>query len=165
MTVYYLDTSAIIKRYREEKGTDVVDQLIDHPLTGDRFYTSFLSVLELTSGVMRLTQSNRLKENEAREIIARFREDLRTHFRVWPIDNDITTSAVGIVEEYKLRAADAIHMATALAIFSALSGQHPLLVTSDREMLEAVKSSHHGALDPQEVGSLDRLLQLRASQV
>ena len=29
MAVYYLDTSAILKRYRTEKGTDVVDALYE----------------------------------------------------------------------------------------------------------------------------------------
>ncbi len=51
MTVFYLDTSAIIKRYRRESGTDLVDQLLESPRAEDRFCTSFLTVLELTSGI------------------------------------------------------------------------------------------------------------------
>ncbi len=161
MALFYVDTSAIIKRYQREKGTGVVDQLIDNPVGEDRFYTSFLSVLELTSGIMRLTKGGQLQEHNANELIARFREDLRQRFRVWPLDNDITSKAVSIVEQHKLRSADAIHMATALAIFSLISGHDSVLVSSDHEMLEAAEASQLATIDPQEANSLDKLFQLR----
>ena len=42
MPVYYLDTSAIVKRYRNEPGTEAIDRLFDEPQADTKFYTSFL---------------------------------------------------------------------------------------------------------------------------
>lgn len=50
MPVFYLDTSAIIKRYYLEQGSDIVDELFEQPLPGDGFHTSFLTLLEVASG-------------------------------------------------------------------------------------------------------------------
>lgn len=165
MALFYVDISAIIKRYQREKGTEVVDQLFDNLLREDRFYTSFLSVLELTSGIMRLAKGGQLQENNANELIARFREDLRQRFQVWPLDNAITSKAVSIVEQHKLRSADAIHTATAFAIFSVISGQDSVLVSSDHEMLEAAEASQLATIYPQEANSLDKLFQLRQDKI
>ena len=54
MPVFYIDTSALVKRYRTEQGTGVVEVLLSDPRPEDRFFLSFLSVIELTSGILRL---------------------------------------------------------------------------------------------------------------
>ena len=46
MPVYYLDTSAIVKRYLEEQGTEVMDRLLDDTGPHNSFYTSWLSILD-----------------------------------------------------------------------------------------------------------------------
>lgn len=55
MPPFYLDTSALVKRYRMEFGSYVVDELIDQPPSGDLLFTSFLAVLEVTSAVHRIS--------------------------------------------------------------------------------------------------------------
>ncbi len=40
MAVYYLDTSAILKRFKTEKGTDVVDALYAGVKDGEALLTS-----------------------------------------------------------------------------------------------------------------------------
>nr|MBI3613875.1 type II toxin-antitoxin system VapC family toxin [Nitrospirota bacterium] len=82
MPVFYIDTSALVKRYRTEQGTGVVEVLLSDPLPEDRFFLSFLSVIELTSGILRLARGRQLREETASEILARFRGDIRTLFRI-----------------------------------------------------------------------------------
>ena len=53
MPLFYLDTSALVKRYRTERGTEVVEQLLANFPPEDRFFTSFLSIIELTSAILR----------------------------------------------------------------------------------------------------------------
>lgn len=161
MTVFYLDTSAIVKRYRGEKGADVMHHLFDDPPPEDRFYTSFLSVLELTSSIVRLARSSQLSQETAGEILARFRLDTQKNFRLLPLDDEVGTKAVSIVEDHGLRSADAIHMATAALIFAGVSGIKPALVSSDRELLQAAKSGGMETLDPTEAGSIEALGALR----
>lgn len=163
MTVFYVETSALVKRYRREAGTSLVDELLSDPLPADRFYTSFLSVLELTSAITRLMKGGELQQKAADEILSRFRQDLRQLVRVWPLDNDIAASAVSMVLEHRLRSADAIHLATATAIFSVISGPESVLVSSDRELLNAASEARITTLDPLESGVSNRLAEIRRS--
>src|SRR5438552_15678664 len=83
MPVFYLDTSALVKRYRSEAGTDVVEQLLKNPRPEDRFFLSFLSILELTSGILRLAKAGQLRDATATQVLAQFRSAVRELYNVW----------------------------------------------------------------------------------
>ena len=70
MAHFYLDTSAVVKRYRTEPGTDILSELLAQPIPDDRFYISFLLVLELTSGILRLAKGGQVRQSTANDIIA-----------------------------------------------------------------------------------------------
>lgn len=161
MPIFYLDTSALVKRYRAERGTEVVEALLANPLPEDRFLVSFLSVIELTSGILRLVKGGQLSEDTANEILARFRRDLRELFTVWPLNEEVAVSAVTVVEEHRLRSSDAIHLTTAQKIGSLAPGARVVMVSSDRELLDAATAAGLIALDPQAPGSAEKLKQLR----
>lgn len=122
MPVFYLDTSALVKRYRAEQGTEVIEQLLSNPSPEDRFFLSFLSIIELTSAALRLVRGGQLREASANELLATFRGDVRDLFRVWPLNEDIATNAVAVIEAHRLRSADALHLATAERVASLASG-------------------------------------------
>ena len=46
MAAFYLDTSALAKRYKTEEGSDIIDYLYDNLPKGHSLATSFLTVLE-----------------------------------------------------------------------------------------------------------------------
>jgi len=162
MPVFYIDTSALVKRYRTEQGAGVVEVLLSDPLPEDRFFLSFLSVIELTSGILRLARGRQLREETASEILARFRGDIRTLFRIWPLNEEVAADALSQVEEHRLRSADAIHLATAQKIASLASGATVVMVSSDQELLDATHATGLVILDPRAPGSLEKLKQLRA---
>lgn len=61
MTVFYLDTSAIVKRYRTEEGTEFIDRLFEKiEKSKHRLATSFLSVLEFISALRRLLKAKEI---------------------------------------------------------------------------------------------------------
>jgi len=161
MPVFYLDTSAIVKRYRREKGTEIIDQLLVDPGEADRFYTSFLSVLELTSAITRLSKAGELSKSVASELLARFHEDTEQQFRIWPVDDEIIGSAISMSKEHALRSADAIHLATAVTISSLLPGANTALVSSDRELIKAAEARHLVTIDPLEKNASGRLSEFR----
>ena len=150
MALFYLDTSALLKRYRTEQGTDVVTELLENSTPDDRLYISVLAVLEFTSGILRLVKGGQLSEGIAEGILASFRQDVRYLFRTWPLNEEITNSAVTVVEEHRLRSADAIHLATALAISSVQPEVIFVLVSSDHELLDATAAAGLTVLDPAE---------------
>jgi predicted nucleic acid-binding protein len=161
MAVFYLDTSALVKRYRTELGTEVVEDLLSNPSQQDRFFTSFLSIIELTSGILRLAKGRQLREETAQEILARFRADVHELLRVWPLDEDGAAAAVTVVQQHRLRSADAIHLATAEAIGSLVPDARVVMVSSDRELLDAAEAAGLTPLDPQASDAGERLRQVR----
>ena len=163
MANFYLDTSAVVKRYRTEPGTDVLSALLAQPAPKDRFYASFLLVLEFTSGILRLVRGGQVRQSTADGIIARFRQDARDLLRIWPVDDSILSSAISVVQNHRLRSADAIHLATALAI-SSVDPDLPLaLVTSDAELAEAGQAAGLETLISGKPETMERLSQLRGA--
>lgn len=150
MSVYYLDTSAIVKRYRNELGTEVIDRLFD-PLQADsEFYTSFLTTLELTSSILRLAKGGQFGQDTADNILSRFRDDSHGAIQTLPLTDAILNGALTVVERHALRSADAIHLATASTIFALASESEGILVSSERELLSAAADAGLDVLDPQD---------------
>jgi len=56
MSLLYLDTSALVKRYKREKGSDVIGSLFERKSRADRVVVSFLVVIEVTGAASRLRQ-------------------------------------------------------------------------------------------------------------
>ncbi len=89
MAVSYFDTSAIVKRYHLEQGTELVDQIFGDRIPQDQFHTSFLALLEVISAIERLADSGQLQRAMVRPTLARFASDLFRQFDLWPIGNEI----------------------------------------------------------------------------
>ena len=149
MPVYYLDTSVIVKRYLQEQGTEVMDRLLDGTAPDNHFYTSWLSIVELTSAILRLANGGQLTRDAADTVLARFQLDIGETFQLWPLDNSILSTAISVVEQHQLRSGDAIHLATAAIIFRLAPESETVLVSSDRELLEAAVGSGMAVLNPQ----------------
>ena len=148
MPIYYLDTSVIIKLYVNEPRTEVMIRLLDEIDSDDRLYTSWFTILELTSVILRLAKGGRLGDNTADSIVAGFQHQIGETFLVWPIDESVLTEALAVVERHTLRSPDAIHLATAMSIFQLTPELDKVLVTSDRELLAAGVESGMEVLDP-----------------
>ena len=154
MPVFYLDTSAIVKRYLNEPGTQAIDRLFfDETRADTKFYTSFLTTLELTSSILRLVKGGQLGRSVADNILARFRQDSHGTIRILPLTDAILNGAVTVVEQHQLRSADAIHLATAGTIFRLAPESETVLVSSDLELLEAAVGFGMAVLNPQDAAT------------
>ena len=103
MSIYYLATSAIVKRYIDEPGTVAIDHLFEATDSESGSYTSFLSMLEFTSVMTRGANSGRLERVAAATVLAKFHRDSEVVFRLWPLDASILRAAVAVVENHALR--------------------------------------------------------------
>ena len=126
----YFDTSALAKKYlKKEKGRSKVLGLLEsnqQPLV-----SSALTQLEIISALTR-----RRKEITGFEkAVEAFNDDWDT-FIVWAIDNEVIDIAISMIGLYGLKAADAIHLATARNIRNHMKDQM-LIVSSDVELLAA----------------------------
>jgi len=81
-------------------------------------------------------------------MLDRFQQDFHETIRVLPLTEAIVNGAVAVVEQHQLRSGDAIHLATAATIFRLVPELETVLVSSDRELMEAAMRSAMAVLNP-----------------
>lgn len=159
MPTFYLDASAIAKRYfQDEQGSRFMLEFLAHPSPEDRLVTSLLSIVEVKAAISRRI------ENPSRRttLLASIDDTLHAQFELQPVDMDIIELAGVIAEALRLRAGDAIHLASALSVAANNDPSQIIMISSDAELLDASESAGIGALDPQAEGAADSLRQFRA---
>lgn len=147
----YLDTSALVKYYVQEPGSDVVRRAVeDDP---DPAF-SVLAIVELASALWRKVREGGVEESEIANVLQRFLDDAR-HALVVPLvdgQGPVAQEAMRLCRDMGLKAADAVHLATAL-VLSARSTTTPLVfLAADRQLVQAARRSGLQALDPESSG-------------
>ena len=137
MTLLYLDSSAWLKRYFYEPGSGWMIRRFD---SGDPLASSVLGYVEVTSALARQQASRRLDEEKLGRLQQQLEEDWGDMAGL-PLSDEVVSGAVRLARGYKLRGADAVHLATALSMNDALTGTRNSLVfiASDEELLAAAR--------------------------
>lgn len=143
----YLDSSALVKRYVSEDGSDRIDSILAFaPLAA----TSKLTYPEIVSAFSR--------KHAAREIPTRWFNRLVDHFEAdWDrlviveIQDDLLPLMKTLIKRHRLRAADSVHLATALWLGSALR-ENVTFVSSDLPLLAAAGAERLSTVDPRTQG-------------
>jgi predicted nucleic acid-binding protein len=108
----YLDASALVKLVLAERGTDVVEDLWVHAVD---IYVSLLGYTELRAAVAAAIRGERVRAFDA----PAFRDRVEV---IWDqvigveIDDTVVRAAGDLADQHGLRAADAIHLASAIRI-------------------------------------------------
>ena len=154
---FYLDTSAIVKRYWHEDGTGFVNELYGlERKRGSRLYTVKHAIAEIGSTAYRLHREGKLSYENASSIVVLFlRESLEALCFV-ETDDDLYTRAIVTLSKYPLRAGDAIHLAAALYLHS-IYGQDLHFVSDDARQCEAAATEGLSLLKPRETESVKYL--------
>ena len=166
MAVFYLDTSAILKRYRTEPGSPVVDVLYDEQGPHDMLLTSLFTCLEFESVAIRALKGKRLTQQAHDALLGGLARDIGEYIRVISFSSDRMTEAVALARSYALKAPDAMQFAAAVhASRTVVSGAF-VFVVSDKELLAAAREQKMSTLDPEVPGAMEwlRELRLRESQ-
>ncbi len=107
MPAYYLDSSALVKRYVAEIGTAWVTGLMD-PAAGNLLYIARLTGVEVVSALARRLRSGSLSAVHAAAALTLFRADFRTRFHIVAIRAGLVNQAMRLAERHFLRAYDAV---------------------------------------------------------
>ncbi len=152
MPLHYLDTSALLKRYVDEVGSEQMDAL----LASGPLATSVLVRVEVASALGRRTREGLLTEAESEDIYDDFLGEL-ADFAVFAITPDVLDRAALLTRTSPstapLRALDAIHLATALFAFErhpAEDGSAGAFVTADRQLRCAAEHAGLRVIDPEQ---------------
>jgi predicted nucleic acid-binding protein len=116
MPIVFVETSALVKRYVEEQGTEVVDELFERKRPTEFFVLPALAVLELKSALRRLVKGGRLRAGQYESLIAEFSKDVDAFSLLLPVDNALLEEAAASLDQHALRAGDALHFATIMRV-------------------------------------------------
>ncbi len=140
MAVYYLDTSALDKRYALETGANWILNLTD-PIAGHDIYTMRLTGPEIIAAFFRKARMGDMSWDEARSARDNFNADWRMQYQIVEVSLKVAERAMSLAETYCLRGYDAVHVAGALELHELrqIIGLPPLtFVSADEEQLRVV---------------------------
>ncbi|MBI2172378.1 MAG: type II toxin-antitoxin system VapC family toxin [Chloroflexi bacterium] len=160
MSVFYLESSALFKRYRTEKGTDLVNSVFAGRTGSDVLVTSQLVIMEMESAAARGLKGRVLGRQAYGAMLRAFAEDLGDML-VLPLTGVAVVEAGHVARQWALRALDALHLASAVGVRRATQVQF-VVVSADREILQASKLAGFDVLDPEDQDALAVLERLRA---
>ena len=115
MAIYFFDSSGIVKRYVEEKGTPWVLG-ITKPETQNRIYLARIAGVEVVSALTRQKVSGNLSETTATTAVSQFRHDFAHQYRLIEITLTLVERAMTLSETHSLRGYDAVQLAAALEV-------------------------------------------------
>lgn len=107
MSVYYLDTSALVKLYVREPGSEQMLRLANAS-GGNTLAVLGLSRVEFRSAVRRRQRAGDVTEDIAGQLIARMEGHLRSIYLVQPLTELVVEEATALVDRHALRAYDAV---------------------------------------------------------
>lgn len=140
MTEYYLDASALVKRYADEAGSSWIRQITER----EAQHTILLAEMTLAEVAAALAAKHRapggITEEQRDRTMSRFLQDCDEHFLLLPVDRLVIDRAVTLTQNHRLRGYDAVQLATALVASDTLQQQDlsaPIFVASDDDLLVA----------------------------
>lgn len=146
MANVYLDTSALVKLYVAEEGTERVVGLTKD-LDGERAVILDITLLESRSAVRRREREGDIAAADADRILKQIEEDASLSFLVQPSTSAVIEEAARLIDEYLLRTYDALQLAGCLVVRQGLPG--PLtFVCADTRLCEAAALEGLPVLNP-----------------
>lgn len=138
MATYFLDTSAIIKRYIFEQGQSRVLSLCN-PAQAHDLYISQAALVEVVAAICRRAREKSISITERDRLITLFRQDSEQGYNSWPVTTGLYNAAGNLCRSHRLRAYDAVQLACVLALRQyTLVNQapEPIFVCADVGLLE-----------------------------
>jgi predicted nucleic acid-binding protein len=123
----YFDSSAWVKRYVLEEGTDVTLAWS----ASSQPATCRLTAVETASALFRRAREGSVTFAQAEVARESLREDFES-LRIVELTRDISDIAFRIVSTWQLRAADAVQLASALYLRATLPGRLEFIAFDDR---------------------------------
>ena len=110
----FFDTSALVKRYADEDGTQTVDRLIETRET--TIIITSLSVIEIASAFRRKYNRGEISERRRDGLLGSFFEEAMERFTIIPVDESTFETAFDLVLDDDLRTLDSLQLATAVSL-------------------------------------------------
>jgi len=143
--IYYLDSSALVKRYAAESGSDKVTALIE---SDNKIAVSWLAIPETLSAVARRAKGGSISADDLAAVRNQFNQDLQ-RFMIVEVAGAPVDGIETLIARHALRGADSIHLSTAIWLGKATRSP-VIFVASDNELLNAARSERIKTFNPAE---------------
>ncbi len=150
MAAYYLDASAIVKRYASEVGTAWISALTAR---GARnvLYTVQVTGPEVVAALARKVRTGDLLVAASARAQRNFRLDWHDQYEIVAMTDDLVLLAMDLASNHGLRGYDAVHSASALQVHTDRQASRlaPLtFISADLEQLQAATAEGLVVDDP-----------------
>lgn len=140
MTCYFLDSSALVKRYVHEVGTNWTRQIID-PVAGHVILVSDVSRVEVAAALAAKHRSPQgISQRQRNAAVGLLLRHCGVEYRLVAINAAVLDRAVTLTQNHRLRGYDAIQLSSALTANHLLLAQgHAglVFVTADADLMTA----------------------------
>jgi uncharacterized protein len=115
VAAYFLDTSALVKRYAKETGTAWV-QSLTAPTAGHSLSIVRIALVETVAAITRQERGGSMSAQAAATALTDFRLDFARQYFVLDVSAELIDYAAMIARAHGLRGYDAVQLAAALQI-------------------------------------------------
>ena len=139
MAHYYLDSSALVKRYVAETGSGRVNTLFAVG-SGHTIYTVRLSGAEVVAALSLRARAGTLPSANAQTAIMQFKSEFQGGYQIIEVNRHLVETAMALAERHGLRGYDAVQLASAVEVQIrriAHNLSEPVFVCADNQLNSA----------------------------
>lgn len=136
MADYYLDSSALVKRYIREIGSSWVSRLFDTQ-SNNQIFIVRITCVEIVAAFVRRSRGKSISPGRAKAAINLFLSDIKTDYQIVEFTEVVGNRAIMLAEKHGLRGYDTVQLAAACEIngYATANGFPPLtFVSADAEL-------------------------------
>lgn len=146
MKHYFLETSAFVKLFVKEEGTDFLIRLVENVEDTRKLVSSFVA-LEVRSVFRKRLESGQLTEEQARSLVDAVAGEANRIVE-HPANASVIEMARYVLDRHALSTIQAIHLATALTARDILQLPDVVFVSADEQLIESAKHEGLEVLNP-----------------
>ncbi|MCX9013038.1 MAG: type II toxin-antitoxin system VapC family toxin [Candidatus Methanoperedens sp.] len=143
MKFYFLDTSALVKRYHAEKGTNVIDRIFSEE--DKAIVISSICITEMVSALNRKKEEKVISKEDLDVALSKFFHDAIKDFLILELDDGHIKDSIVLVLKRSLRTLDALQLAVAIG----LKELKPIFVCADKKLASVAEKEGIEAINPE----------------
>ena len=113
MSALFFDSSAVVKRYATETGTNWVFSLV-RPSANNRLYLARITGAEVVAALTKRMRVGSLTAAQVNKAVNRFEREFTNRYLLVEINSQIIRTAMDLAKNHTLRGYDAVQLAAAL---------------------------------------------------
>ena len=155
MPAFYLDASAMVKRYAPESGSELVNALFTR-VPAQQHIVSIWTVAETVAALNRKRNSAQMTSSALASAVNLLLTETDALWQV-KVDSASVRDSLDLITRHNINATDALHLHIVLHLQRLLAqfGTDIVLVTSDHRLLNAAEAEGLRTIDPEQASEAE----------